>query len=716
MQLHLAIFALQRLVFGRNGITMQKPVLRLKLPVTITLGAMVATFILWQSRPVRAASRLAEVREKFSAADGDKDGKLTKEEAKPYGKVLEGADTNGDGVLTLEECVAHLVKAAQEARSARKPTTPQERTPADAEKPAEWMLGNEEAATPLKQAPVVLRPGESSVGRLVPDLGYVTLSGQKGSLQAALGKKGAVLVWFSPSCPIGKKFLPELKRLEAHWRPLGWHFVFVVPHGHESTDPDADLLQPNFAGPVFRDAEAAWQSATGARRTTDVLVLDAARTVVYHGAVDDQYGVGYAKDSPTHRYLTEALEAADKGEKPRIMATLAPGCELETTKKAEVAAAGKDITYHKDIARLVDQHCLECHRRDGVAPFPLENFQQVSAKAKTMQRVLEDEIMPPWFAADVPHGKKSPWINDRSLTDAEKQLVTDWIAAGKPEGNAADAPLARQWSADWRIGTPDQIWRLPSKQEVKAEGTMPYRKFSVDTALTEDKWIAAWEVRPTARQVVHHVLVYVKEPGQTKLRDDNGDHLASYVPGGGWNGYPKGMAKKIKAGSTLVFEMHYTPNGVATTDHTELGIVFAKEPPQQEVRVAAAANPKIQIPAAAPAHAEVALLPVPQSVKLLSLNPHMHVRGKAFRYELILPDGTLRTLLDVPRYDFNWQVGCRYAEPLTLPAGSKIKCTGWYDNSSGNPANPNPNATVRWGPQTSDEMMLGYLEYLVPAS
>jgi hypothetical protein len=216
---------------------------------------------------------------------------------------------------------------------------------------------------------------------------------------------------------------------------------------------------------------------------------------------------------------------------------------------------------------------------------------------------------------------------------------------------------------------------------------------------------------------VHHVLVFVQEPGKAGFAgegDERDGFFAAYVPGNSHALYPDGFAKKLPAGARLRFQIHYTPNGTATQDQMRLGFVFSAGPPEHVIRVAGIANHRLSIPPGANHHPATAVLPVPADVKLLAFTPHMHLRGAAFRYEAILPDGTIRTLLDVPRYDFNWQLSYRYAEPQSLPRGSQIRATGWFDNSTDNPANPDPAKTVRWGQQTFDEMMLGYVEYYVP--
>jgi hypothetical protein len=323
--------------------------------------------------------------------------------------------------------------------------------------------------------------------------------------------------------------------------------------------------------------------------------------------------------------------------------------------------------------------------------------------------------MPPWFAAPPAPGQHSLWQNDRSLSERERTDLLGWIEAGKPAGDPKDAPVARRWPAEWQIGEPDAIVQIPKPFEVKATGVMPYQVAVVESNFGEDKWVRGFEVRPTAREVVHHVLVFAQPPGDALSKGvrtrEGGAFLAAYVPGNSSVVYPEGFAKPLPAGTKLVFQIHYTPNGVATHDQVRLGLLFAKERPEHIVRVAEAVNHKISIPPNDGNHEEVATIPVPFPAMILGFMPHMHLRGKAFRFETIQPDGRTQTALDVPRYDFNWQLAYRYAEPIVLPPGSKIRATGWFDNSANNPANPDPNATVHWGQQTTDEMMLGYVEY-----
>ena len=244
---------------------------------------------------------------------------------------------------------------------------------------------------------------------------------------------------------------------------------------------------------------------------------------------------------------------------------------------------------------------------------------------------------------------------------------------------------------------------------------MDYVHLETATGFTEDTWVRGWEVRPTARDVVHHVLVFALHPSVRRPPGgERGEFLAAFVPGNGRAIYPDGLAKRVPKGARLHFQLHYTPNGTATTDRTRVGLLL-RDRPTHEIVTTGITHTGIRIPAGAPNHVERAAYPVPRELKLLGFIPHMHFRGKAFRYEWFAPGGKRTTLLDVPRYDFNWQLAYNLKEPFTVPAGSLLRVTATFDNSEDNPLNPDPTRTVRWGDQSDDEMLIGYAEYVMPA-
>lgn len=576
------------------------------------------------------------------------------------------------------------------------------------------------AESSVRQGPAILKPGDQGIGRQVPDLEFTDLDGKSHKLSDFGDKRAVVIALTGTGCPLCLKYAPTLAAIEQKYRDRGIAFIYVNPNQSEKEERLREAIKTHkFQGPYVQDGDKQFLQALGAHTSTEVFVLDRARTLVYRGAVDDQYGFGYALPAPRERYLAPALDAALAGNSVPTPATSAPGCALLYDEETDAEPTA--ITYHNRISRLVQSHCLECHRDGGSAPFALSDYAEVKDYAGMIRQVVDRGVMPPWFAAK-PETKPEAdegdaplhWLNDRSLSDTEKADLLAWIDAGAPEGDAKDAPLPRDFPSGWVIGEPDAVFEFAEPVKVKATGTMPYQHVIIDTQLPEDRWVSAIEVRPSQPQVVHHVLVIIQRPDRDKI-DERDGYWGLYVPGNSTLIYPPGYARMLPKGSKLHFQMHYTPNGTATEDSTRIGIVFAKEPPKYEVRVAGIANPRIKIPAGADNHEEVANLDIPFDAQLLAFLPHMHLRGKAARYELTTDKGT-ETLLDVPRYDFNWQLQYRLAEPLPVRQGDKLRFTAWYDNSAGNPANPDPNKTVRWGDQTDEEMHLGYVEFIVPGA
>jgi thiol-disulfide isomerase/thioredoxin/mono/diheme cytochrome c family protein len=679
------------------------------------LRARAAAFVLWLAlalvaMSVHAADAVGQfVQERFQQLDKNHDGRLSATELS-MPKLFKQMDANNDGSVTRAEADKFFSDAATRLTDRVSPRIGGNDYETNA------MPGEESP----RQAPKPLKPSEHGVGMLAPDVDFTDIDGKTWRLNDLKDHKALVVVVTSTSCPLSRKYAPALARLEKSYREKGVTFVFVNPVASDKkADMRAAVKTHRFAGPYVHDADGALAKALGAVTTTDALVLDAARTVVFHGAVDDQYGFAYALNGPRHRYLADALDATLAGRAPTVAATTAPGCALDLTKAPAQAVA--KVTYHNRISRLMQDNCMECHRQGGVGPFTLESFEDVTGHAGMIRKQVERGVMPPWFAAPPKAGEHSPWANDRSLAARDKQDLLAWLSAGRPPGNASDAPLPRKFPSDWQIGQPDLIVQIPQPIAVKAEGTMPYQNVTVETKLTADKWISAFEVQPTAREVVHHVLVFVRlpsDPENPKARregdEERAGFFAAYVPGNSTRVFPEGFAKLLPAISSLKFQIHYTPTGKATRDQVRIGMVFAKEPPRHVVHVIGLVNPLLSIPPGAANHEEHAGIPILKEAKVLSYMPHMHVRGKAFRYEAVYADGRTQTLLDVPRYDFNWQLAYRYAEPLTLPRGARLRATGWFDNSTANPANPDPLKTVRWGPQTTDEMMLGYVEYYFP--
>lgn len=341
----------------------------------------------------------------------------------------------------------------------------------------------------------------------------------------------------------------------------------------------------------------------------------------------------------------------------------------------------------------------------------LTTYKEVRPFARAIREAVQANRMPVWLA-DPAHGT---FKNDRRLSDSEKDVISRWVAAGAPEGPAGQLPPMPPFVAGWNIGKPDLVLDLGREFAVPASGEVPYKYFEVDSGFTEDRWVEAAEIRPDKRAVVHHVIVFMLDAKGKPVDTAGGDLLVGWAPGDPPLQLPAGTAMRIRAGTRFRIQMHYTPNGTATMDRTYFGLKFAARAPEREAITGRAINTKLAIPAMAADHVEKAAWQFKRPVEIVSYMPHMHVRGKAFQYAMVYPDGRREVLLDVPRYDFGWQLAYEPAEPLAVPAGARMECVARYDNSPNNRNNPDPSKEVRWGDQTWEEMMIGWFTYTVPA-
>ncbi len=533
---------------------------------------------------------------------------------------------------------------------------------------------------------------------------------QPWSLEAKSSRKLLVVAFLGTECPLAKLYGPRLAKLAEQYQSRGVEFIAINSNSHDSlTETAAYAKQAGFKFPMLKDVGNRIADQFQAERTPEVFVLDASNVVRYRGRIDDQTGVGYSRNEPTRRDLQIALDELLDNKPVSVAKTAPAGCHIGRVHKPQADA---QVTYSKQISRLLNQRCVECHRDGEIAPFSLTKYEEVAGWAETIAEVVAEERMPPWHA-DPKFGK---FADDRRLTSEEKQLIRDWARAGAPQGDPKDMPEPPKFpTAGWQIDRePDLVIPMSSKPYlVKADGELKYQFFPVPTGFKEDKWIRAIEVLPGNRQIVHHALV-LERSGANQGGAEG--FLAAYVPGLRAKAYPDGMAKRVSAGAQLIFQMHYTPNGVEQSDLTRLGIWFAKpDDIKHEVRTVSALTRNFTIPPQAdnhPVEARTHAAPV-DGTQLLAFMPHMHLRGKAFRYDL-MTSGEPETLLDIPRYDFNWQTAYRLPEPRAIPIGASIRVTAHYDNSENNLNNPDPNATVKWGDQTYEEMMIGYIDIAIP--
>ncbi len=396
--------------------------------------------------------------------------------------------------------------------------------------------------------------------------------------------------------------------------------------------------------------------------------------------------------------------------------------------------AGAAPTFYRDVVPILQGHCQSCHRAGEIAPTSLETYDETKAQAAAIAIAARNRVMPPWFAD--PH--IGHFSNDPSLTEREIATLVAWAGSGAMAGDPHDAPPPREWTHGWNIPKPDLVVTMPKPVALPADGEVEYTYEIVPSGLAKDTWIQMSEVRPSSRENVHHAVVYVRPPGSKWLRNapvgvpftasdmtdesdrhdahwTDSDVLLVYAPGSAPDQWPAGFAKFVPGGSDFVFQMHYTTHGKPATDQTRVGLVFAKAPPAKRVLTLQLTNDRFVIPPGADNFRVEARGTLPNDALLLSFLPHMHLRGKQFDYNIVHANGEIEPLLRVD-WDFYWQLSYRLATPLALKAGTELQAVAIYDNSKNNPHNPDPDAAVRWGDQTEDEMMVGFFDVAVDPS
>ena len=372
---------------------------------------------------------------------------------------------------------------------------------------------------------------------------------------------------------------------------------------------------------------------------------------------------------------------------------------------AALAADGAP-TFSKDVAPILYKSCVECHRPTMFAPMSLVSYDEARPWARSIKQRVVARTMPPW-GADPAHGV---FKNDPRLSDADVETIAKWVDAGAPKGDDKDLPAVPQFADGWTIGKPDAIFAMEEEFTIPATGAVEYKYFRVPTGLTEDKWIQAIEIKPGARAQVHHVIAFTQPAGQPlKPGGELGPtNIGGVTPNKPGLTFEPGVARLMRGNSDIVMQMHYTTNGTETKDRTQVGIIYAKQPPTKVAGGGMALNARFLIPAGDP-NAEVkATTTLSRDITLTGMTPHMHVRGKDMIYIAHYPDGTTETLLSVPRYDFNWQLSYQLKTPKVLPKGTQIEVIAHFDNSTQNKFNPDPTKDVRWGDQTWEEMMIGF--------
>jgi hypothetical protein len=539
-----------------------------------------------------------------------------------------------------------------------------------------------------------------------------------------------VLFFTSFGCPIARQNVPKLRSLR---KQLGGNeAAFWLVNSCPQDDPDDGLIERRVQSrrngplpkPVLADPEAARLEGLrfavgnlpvlrdelqlvarhlGVTRTCETIAIDTKTpTIIYRGAIDDQLSEGAQKPKATQNFLATALEEFLAGKTVTTPKTPVHGCRIAF----ESEAPTQPISYRREIAPLLKQRCVGCHRPGEIGPFALSSYRKVKGWSAMIEEVVLDRRMPPWHA-DPHYGK---FINDRSLAPVETHRLLNWIEQGCPRGDGED-PLtnAAPPAVTWTLGQPDFVVPLPEPQNIPATGTLNYLYLDTDFEMPQDAWLRAAVCRPGNPKVVHHIIVRVRYPADYSDASSEAYLFTSWVPGLAQLEFPAGTGMFLPKGSRFNFELHYTTTGEAQTDRSEIGLYLAKSPAQRRLEVRASETREFEIAPGDPDAQHVSDYCFKRDSVIYDLSPHMHLRGSWFKFQLRYPDGRLETVLSVPQYDFNWQTSYRLAEPKRVPAGTWMLCTGGHDNSAKNPNNPDPTQTVKWGLQSWDEMFMGFM-------
>ena len=530
--------------------------------------------------------------------------------------------------------------------------------------------------------------------------------------------KAVVFLVQGNGCPIVRNAAPRFAELAEQYGGQDVQFFMLNSNLQDNRASIAkEAATYGYDIPVLVDDTQIIGESLDLIRTGEVFVLDPKTwTVAYHGALDDRLTYENQKESASEHYLQDAIDDLVAGQKVEVASTDALGCLINFPEKM-ARAKHADISYSEDIAPILMDNCVNCHREGGIGPWAMTDYNMVRGFSLMIREVVRTKRMPPWHA-DPAHGE---WANDRSLSKEEVQTLVHWIEAGAPRGEGEDllASMELEYS-DWTtadlLGEPDYIVDIPA-MEIPATGVVDYQYHLVDNPIGKDVWVHAAEILPGDRAVLHHTITTYGYPiteGKYKGHLKRIGGLRGYAPGITNQAYPDDTGTLLPADATIEFQMHYTPVGRATVDESKMGVWVYEAPPKHQIVSMFVANPQIKIPPNAKNHAETVEKVIEKDALLFNLMPHAHFRGKAANFVAYYPDGTSEMLLSVPNYDFNWQTDYELKEPKYIPAGTKLVQTNWWDNSSQNPANPDPSIEVTWGEQSWEEMLFGamLLRYL----
>jgi peroxiredoxin len=550
------------------------------------------------------------------------------------------------------------------------------------------------------------------------ELSWTSFDGKK--VEWKPDSKLRVVAFLGCDCPVAKLYARRIEELQTRFAPRGVEWVGVMSNQHDSIEDITRFTKElGLSFPLVKDTEQSLASQWKISRTAEVVLVDPTGTIHYRGRIDDQYAPGISKSKVAREDLALSIESVLDGKQPQIAITEPVGCKiaLEINRKSsqpEQASGEREVatpTYANSVAAILNKHCTECHRPGEIGPFDITDIAELPGWSEMILEVIDNGRMPPWHA-DPKHGS---FKNTRAISREEIETIRQWVRGGAPIGEASDLQMPKFAASGWRLDREPELI-VPMREQpykIPATGTVDYQYFVVDPHLKEDRWVSAAQVIPGDPSVVHHAIVFIRPPDDAEFLGIG--WLTAYVPGQMATRFPPGYARKIPAGSKFVFQMHYTPNGRATTDLSKIGMTFVDSSQvTNEVYTVVGIDQDFEIPPGATDHRVTARVPrFPKDGELLAVSPHMHLRGKSFELRAVRGSDE-EILLNVPRYDFNWQHTYEWTDRIELADVDALNFTVAFDNSHDNPSNPDADEFVMWGDQTWEEMAVAFFEVARP--
>ncbi len=579
-----------------------------------------------------------------------------------------------------------------------------------------------------------LRADDGSNAKLnkkIDNLTFKDAAGKTTALHDIKDKKAVVVVFLSFECPVSNSYAPLLADMSRKYAASGVAFVGLGVNDETPAEIAKRAREFKLDFPLYKDEGFVAANALQAEMTPEAFVLDHNFVLRYRGRIDDGYYVRLKKNLEVKNHdLRNALDDLLAGKEVRQPVTKAVGCTIQRDAVAKAPTAR--MTYHRDVAPILQKHCQDCHRPGDVGPFSLLTYKQAVNWAADIKEYTHSRKMPPWKPS-----VGQPFHNERRLTDQELATLAAWADGGTPEGDPKNAPPPRQFAQGWHLGQPDLILSPPDDFTLGPAGIDMFRVFVLPTNLPEDTHVTAVEVRPGNARVVHHALLFLDrtgaarkleekqraEPGNPNGYDSGPGYSMAmgvgFLPQGGLSGWapgqvprhlPEGSGFFLPKGADVVMQMHYHRNGRVEKDRTQIGLYVAKKPISRRYQSAVIPGRFLSIPPAEANFRVTGDIWIEQDCMLHSVMPHMHLLGRRIKVTMTDADGKQTTLVGIDDWDYNWQETYWFKEPLKVKGGTRFSVEAFYDNSTKNPSNPsNPPKRVFFGEQTTNEMCFVFL-------